>query len=240
MKRGRSASGVNLLIDFNGHILLRLHGRSADASGVKPGWGCCVKSVTLSWPVVVILWDYVKVSCQRLSEVRWVGVSIYSCASESSGRTMGLNFHVDLGSYHEMVGPTLHGSIHDVGGKNFLSTLLTDNYIVQEVAGFWSRMLPGCFEPVLHLEGGVCDDQLFSTERHEAEPIAVHFSHSMLTNHPLPYQMLCAHTSIQISQEFEPVHFWSVLCDWIAGGLSTPCYYQSQKLVYYSLIRVAN
>ena len=73
-------------------------------------------------------------------------------------------------------------------------------------------MLPGCFEPVLHLEGGVRDDQVvFCTEGEEPEPVAVHFPHSMLANDMLPYQMFCAHSSIEISQENDFVCCWGFL-----------------------------
>ena len=63
-----------------------------------------------------------------------------------------------------------------------------------------------CLKPVLHLEDGVCNDQLvLCTEGEESESVVVHFRHSMLANNFTPNQVLRTHSSIEISHEYEPL-----------------------------------
>ncbi len=70
---------------------------------------------------------------------------------------------------------------------------------------FWAWVLPGGLKPVLHLEDGVSNDQLvLCTEGKESKPIMVHFPHNMLADDFTPYQVLRAHSSIEISHEYEP------------------------------------
>ena len=67
-------------------------------------------------------------------------------------------------------------------------------------------MLPGGLKPDLHLEDGAGNDQLvLCTEGEESEPVVVQLPHSMLANDFTPYQVLHAHSSIEISHEYEPV-----------------------------------